>query len=228
MVKTVYQRPCHFSQTCKNNNLLPGKTHIFFDLDHTLWDYNRNCKSALSEIFDNYNLAKIGVPSKELFYFHFLKINDYLWDLYDSHQITSDELRNRRFREIFDEFDIENKEICDELNENYMQISPIKPYLIDGAMDVLTYLSRKYNLHIITNGFYEMQTKKLNASSIFHFFEHIITSEKAKARKPEVEIFEYATSIAKATVNECIMIDFSEISLFLFSGLKNTKSIPAF
>jgi YjjG family noncanonical pyrimidine nucleotidase len=209
-VKTVYRKHYLYSPTYKNTNLFQGKTHIFFDLDHTLWDYNRNCESALSEIFDTYNLAKIGVPSKEHFYFHFIKINDYLWDLYDTHQITSDELRSRRFREIFDEFDIENKEICDELNEVYMQISPKKPYLIDGAMEVLTYLSSKYNLHIITNGFDAMQTKKLNASCIFHFFEHIITSEKAKARKPEIEIFEFATSITKATVNECIMIGDNE------------------
>lgn len=219
-MKIVHQKLFLFFQTYKNTNLFQGKTHIFFDLDHTLWDYNRNCESALSEIFDTYNLAKIGVPSKEHFYFHFIKINDYLWDLYDTHQITSDELRSRRFREIFDEFDIENKEICDELNAIYMQISPKKPYLIDGAMEILTYLNSKYTLHIITNGFDDTQSKKLESSCIIHFFEHIITSEKANARKPEIEIFEYATTKTKAAVNQCIMIGDNE-----YTDIKGAQNV---
>lgn len=183
-----------------------NKKHIFFDLDHTLWDYNRNCELTLNELYDIYSLGKLGVPSKELLYFKFIQINDYLWDLFDSHQITSAELRYRRFREIFDEFDITDHSLCDELNNKYLEISPTKPYLVEGAMETLIYLSSKYNLHIITNGFDSIQSQKIEASCIKHFFEHIITSEKANARKPEKEIFEFAVSITKTSVNQCIMI----------------------
>jgi YjjG family noncanonical pyrimidine nucleotidase len=186
--------------------LFKDKKHIFFDLDHTLWDYNRNCELALNELFDTYSLGKLGIPSKELLYFKFIQINDYLWELFDSHQITSTELRHRRFREIFEEFDIYDHSICDELNEKYLEISPTKPYLMDGAMDILIYLNQKYSLHIITNGFDFIQAKKMEASCISHFFEKIITSEKANARKPEKEIFEYAILQANTKIEQSIMI----------------------
>jgi YjjG family noncanonical pyrimidine nucleotidase len=186
--------------------LFSHKKHIFFDLDHTLWDYERNCKATIIEIYEKYALEKRNIQSAELLYEQFLKTNYYLWDLYDSHQITSDELRHRRFREIFTYFGNDDHSICDKLNQVYLEINPKKPYLIDGALDILNYLAPKYTLHIITNGFEDFQNEKMNASGISLFFTTKITSEKAKARKPETRMFEYALNITEATVNECIMI----------------------
>lgn len=182
------------------------KSHIFFDLDHTLWDYNRNCEEALGEMYLLFDLQKLGIKSapKLIEQFHF--VNDKLWTLYDTHQITATELRQRRFREIFDEFKITDQSICDILHEKYMELSPNKPHLLPGGKEILEYLYPKYTLHIITNGIMDNQTKKMSTSGIDKYFKTITCSHTANARKPEIEIFEYALKQANTTVNEAIMI----------------------
>ena len=182
------------------------KTHLFFDLDHTLWDYERNCEEALHEMFESLHLSKHGVPSKSELYFTFLEVNDRLWDLFDTRKITSEELRSRRFREIFAKFGITDFEICDKLNDIYLELSPNKPHLMDGALELLEFVAPKYSLHLITNGFDDIQTMKLKASGIEHYFETITTSQKANARKPEIEIFNFALNQAKAPVATSLMI----------------------
>jgi YjjG family noncanonical pyrimidine nucleotidase len=186
--------------------LYPNKTHIFFDLDHTLWDYNRNCEEALIEIFDTFNINSFGIKNASQFIESFHKHNDRLWDLFDNRKIPVEELRHRRFRDVFSQFGIQDLSICDALNDAYLDISPNKPYLFAGAFEVLGYLKTKYTLHIITNGFEAMQAKKMKASGITDYFTTITCSQKANARKPEKEIFEFALGQANATVNESIMI----------------------
>jgi YjjG family noncanonical pyrimidine nucleotidase len=186
--------------------LYQHKTHIFFDLDHTLWDYDRCCEEALFEIYAEYNLLEKGIETEVAFIKAFHEVNNRLWDMYDTRQINSEELRSRRFREIFDEFNIEDKSNCDQLHESYMQISPNKPYLLPGGKEILEYLKPKYSLHIITNGIADIQAKKMNASGIENFFETVTCSQKANARKPEKEIYEYAIKQANTTVNQSIMI----------------------
>lgn len=186
--------------------MFTNKTHIFFDLDHTLWDYNRNCEEALTEMFDLFNLKQFGIENTSLLIDKFHLVNHRLWDLYDSHQITSSDLRFRRFREVFDEFGIENKEICDKLHESYMEISPNKPHLFSGAIEILEYLKPKYSLHIITNGIADNQNKKMVASGIKNYFESVICSQKANARKPEKAIFEFALKTTQATAYQSLMI----------------------
>ncbi len=186
--------------------MFQAKTHIFFDLDHTLWDYNRNCEEALIEIFEIYELNKFGIESPEKLIKQFHIENNRLWDLYDSRQITAAELRHRRFRDVFTAFDIENHTICDQLHESYMEISPNKPYLLPNAKEILEYLKPKYRLFIITNGIASIQSKKMRASGIEKYFEAVICSEKANARKPEKEIFQYALNLANTTAGEAVMI----------------------
>lgn len=186
--------------------MLKNKSHIFFDLDYTLWDYDRNCAETLIEIFELFELEKIGIPTSQIFIEKFHRVNNKLWDLYDTRKITSEELRSRRFSEIFDLFGIDNKSICGKIHDTYMQISPNKPHLHDGTLDILEYLKTKYTMHIITNGLDDIQSKKMVASGIIEYFDTITTSQKANARKPEKEIFEYAVKIAKTTVNQSVMI----------------------
>jgi YjjG family noncanonical pyrimidine nucleotidase len=183
-----------------------NKSHIFFDLDHTLWDYNRNCEEALVEIYNTFNIKHLGIENTTDFIDSFHSHNDRLWDLYDSRKIPVEELRHRRFRDVFQQFGISDFSICDALSDAYLEISPNKPHLFDNAIEVLDYLQAKYTLHIITNGFAAMQAKKLNASGITHYFDTVTCSQKANARKPEKEIFEYAIKVAQATVNQSVMI----------------------
>jgi putative hydrolase of the HAD superfamily len=186
--------------------LFKNKTHIFFDLDHTLWDYNRNCEEALTEMFDLFNLKQLGIENTSLLIDKFHLVNHRLWNLYDSHQISSFDLRFRRFREVFDEFGIKNKDICDNLHDSYMEISPNKPHLFSGAIEILEYLKPKYSLHIITNGIADNQDKKMVASGIKNYFESVICSQKANARKPEKAIFEFALKSSQAAAYQSLMI----------------------
>jgi YjjG family noncanonical pyrimidine nucleotidase len=182
------------------------KKHLFFDLDHTLWDYDTNCVEAIEDLYEIFNLEDLGIPSAKTLSDQFFITNDRLWDLYDSRQITTQELRYRRFREIFDALNISGEHICDELNDAYLDISPQKPHLINGAREMLEYLKPKYKMHIITNGFDEIQGTKMTSSGINHFFENIITSQKCNFRKPEKGIFEYALNLTNSKINEALMI----------------------
>jgi YjjG family noncanonical pyrimidine nucleotidase len=205
--RTHSQKHCHYSQIFNFfDSLFQNKSHIFFDLDHTLWDYNRNCEEALEEIFVNFQLQNIGITNSKILITNFHIVNENLWKLYDTHQITASELRTRRFREIFDLFSISDHTLCDQLHEAYMDLSPNKPHVLPGTTEILEYLHPKYNLHIITNGFFDNQAMKMKAAGITHFFKSVTCSHSAKARKPEKAIFEFALNQAKATVNQSVMI----------------------
>lgn len=213
MEKIICQKLYHcfpifklFEDLTSPSKLLGNKTDIFFDLDHTLWDYDRNCEEALQEIFVAFNLPDLGIKVLDDFINQFHLVNNRLWNCYDTRQISAEELRFRRFREIFDVFEIKAKAICDKIHFAYMDISPNKPYLFEGAIEVLEYLQPKYALHIITNGMVDNQAKKMEASGINPYFKTITTSQKAASRKPEKEIFEYALNLANTTADQSVMI----------------------
>lgn len=133
-------------------------------------------------------------------------INHELWHLYSLHQTTKEELRYQRFHKAFLHFHYENIDMAHLWADDYLKISPYKTHLIDGAMDVLMYLKDKYQLHIITNGFKEVQHIKLDYSNLKPFFEHIIISEEHGFNKPDIKIFDLAQRLTSAQFNECVMI----------------------
>jgi YjjG family noncanonical pyrimidine nucleotidase len=196
--------------------------HIFFDLDHTLWDFERNANECLIEIYEKYGLEKLifeqnilkekndntlNINSLEEFLLSFDVVNHELWRLLDKRQITHIELRERRFKETLAALNVEIEVVLsDQLNNEFLQLLPTKSHLIDGAVEILEYLLPKYELHIITNGFDEIQASKMQSSEIFHYFGEVITNERANARKPEKEIFDYAIKLTNATFQESIMI----------------------
>ncbi len=182
------------------------KKHIFFDLDHTLWHYEANCAKALEQLYHNHQLQGYNVPSAQALYERFFEINSYLWTLYDNYKITSTELRERRFFEIMNHFSPCTQAFCNRLSDEYLDISPKMPTLIPQAKIVLDYLRPKYSLHIITNGFVEIQSTKLRSSGIEHYFETLTCSAEANARKPEPAIFAYAMQKAKAALHDSLMI----------------------
>jgi putative hydrolase of the HAD superfamily len=180
--------------------------HIFFDLDHTLWDHNTNSKIALEEVYHHFGLQTLGVPSSSQFYLKFNEINHQLWDKYEAGRISQPELRHSRFRLIFSQLGVDNHAVCDELSETYISISSKKHNLLPNAKNTLEYLFPKYPLHIITNGFDEIQSVKMNAGQITHFFKEVVTSQNSGYKKPDSRIFEYALKKVGAVAQECLMI----------------------
>jgi putative hydrolase of the HAD superfamily len=177
--------------------------HIFFDLDHTLWDFERNSDIAFKTIFDKHQLkVDLGV-----FFSHYRGINQQYWKLYREEKITKSKLRYGRLKDTFDlmNFSVSDKQI-DVLATDYISVLPNNNYLFDGAFEILDYLKPKYKLHIITNGFNEVQYKKIQNAKLDNYFDKIITSEQVGVKKPNNRIFEYALSKANAVAKESIMI----------------------
>jgi YjjG family noncanonical pyrimidine nucleotidase len=177
--------------------------HVFFDLDHTIWDFDKNSTLAFDKIFR----AQFPLINTEEFIQVYSPINHACWKLYQIDQITHDELRYKRLRDTFDRLDYPISD--DEINQmaiDYITYLPENNQLFEGAEEILTYLYGKYTLHIITNGFSEVQYKKIHNSGISKYFKSITNSEKAGVKKPHPLIYEYALASASATKENAIMI----------------------
>jgi putative hydrolase of the HAD superfamily len=179
---------------------------IFFDLDHTLWDYESNSCETLQELFDSYDLKASGVVDCMIFQQQFKKVNTDLWELYDRGLITSEVIRKERFKKILSHFEIVNEELCEKLSIDYLYACPKKSTLLPFATETLLYLAERYPMTIVTNGFEEIQNLKLTAGNLHGFFQHIVTSQKAGAKKPSREIFEYAMKANRVRPHEVVMI----------------------
>lgn len=179
--------------------------HIFFDLDRTLWHFEENSKKVLIDIFNEFGLAK-HIELEEDFIQQYYHFNDFLWDRYRDNRITKDELRGERFKLTLNHFKIDNTKLANEIGDYYVNESPKQTILLPHALDVLNYLHVKYKLHIITNGFEEVQHVKLRESKIGHFFDQLIFSEKVGVKKPHPLIFKKALKNSGATANNSVMI----------------------
>lgn len=180
---------------------------LFFDLDHTLWDYETNSKETLGELYIQYDLVSKGVHALEPFQDEFRKVNTDLWFLYDRGMIDSDTIRKERFKRILERFHAYEENLSEDLSRDYLYQCPRKGKLMPYAIEILAYLKqKKYNLTVITNGFEEIQHMKLTAGNLHGYFDHIITSQKAGHRKPSKEIFEFALRNHGAACHEAIMI----------------------
>ena len=178
---------------------------MFFDLDHTLWDYETNSNETLSDLWDTYNLADEGVNRID-FLTQFGVINNRLWDRFHKGEIGKDTIRNDRFKQIFNNLDIGHVKFTGQIQEDYLTICPTKPHVIADAHDVLDTLAPHYEMHIITNGFDEIQSTKLSQSGLAPYFDKVITSGKAGFQKPQPEIFHFALDLAEATAEGSVMI----------------------
>ena len=178
-------------------------TDVFFDLDHTLWDFEKNSALAFETVF---KMQKMSVNMNDFLQFY-VPINLKYWERYRKDEISQKELRLGRLKETFDllEFPIEDQSILI-LSEQYIHYLPKYNHLFEGTIEILEYLNLKYNLHIITNGFSEIQENKLNNSNITHYFKTVTNSEMVGVKKPNALIFEYALGLAKAKKESSIMI----------------------
>jgi putative hydrolase of the HAD superfamily len=181
--------------------------HLFFDLDHTLWDFETNSSLSLEKIYYDQHLQAKGIPSFEEFLTCYKEHNDKLWDRYRKGFIKQDELRWKRIWHTLLDFKIGEETLARDLAQQYLDLLPTRTALFPNTMEVLTYLQQKnYQMHLLTNGFEDVQHAKIKYSNIAPFFTHIITSEGSNSVKPNKEIFDHALFVAKATIEESIMI----------------------
>jgi YjjG family noncanonical pyrimidine nucleotidase len=179
---------------------------IFFDLDHTLWDYETNSRETLHELYVSHSLPEKGVTDFEKFHQEFKRVNAALWVLYDTGQIGSEVIREERFKQILNAFQAYEKKLCDTLSVEYLYECPKKGNLMPHAIETLQYLAGRYKLSIITNGFEEIQNTKLTSGNLHQYFDHIITSQKAGHKKPAPEIFDYSLAMNGIMRHEAVMI----------------------
>jgi putative hydrolase of the HAD superfamily len=180
--------------------------HVFFDLDRTLWDFDRNADETFKVIYEKYELQKRGVGSLTAFREVYEEHNNLLWSYYRKGEIKKPILNVRRFEMSLNDFGIQDTVLACDIANEYTRVDPERIYLFPNAIEILKYLSANYQLHIITNGFEEVQYPKIAISGMKQYFDKIITSEEAGCKKPEKEIFNYAIQKANTSHGESIMI----------------------
>ena len=180
--------------------------HLFFDLDKTLWDFTENSKDTFIDLYEHFQLHSLGIDSPSVFLDAYEIHNNRLWDLYRKGKIEKVFLSKERFIFTLKDFGIDDETFAINISEKYVEWSPYKTKLIHGTMDVLKYLFGKYSLHIITNGFDEVQFRKIEISGLSGFLKTVTTSEEAGCHKPDKRIFIHALQKAVAFPSESIMI----------------------
>ena len=181
--------------------------HLFFDLDHTLWDFERNSAETLGELFETFQLAGLCGVDCEAFVARYQAVNFWAWDLYNRRQISRDQLRDVRFRRVFNELGVAEARHPAALGAAYLRLCPTKTHLLPHAHQTLTYLrGRGYVLHVLTNGFDQTQHLKLNGSGLLPYFQEVITSETTGHRKPDAAYFHYALQRARVPATAALMI----------------------
>lgn len=180
--------------------------HIFFDLDHTIWDFDRNAEETLQELYITHNLENLGLQSADVFIETYTRNNHQLWADYHMGRISKQALRETRFRKTFLDLGVEPELIPLVFEDEYVRICPTKTNLFPHAHEVLQYLSKRYQLHIISNGFKEATGIKVANTGLAPYFQNVIISELVGINKPDKAIFEHALNLAGATISESIMI----------------------
>ena len=181
--------------------------HLFFDLDHTLWDFETNSRHTLDELYDNMHLKSKGIDDFEAFHRRYLVHNDQMWERYRKGFIKVDELRWKRFWLTLLDYKIGDENLAREMAVHFLDLLPTRTALFPGTTEVLDYLvQKKYDLHLITNGFEKIQHRKLKFSGIDKYFIEVITSEGSNSLKPHKDIFDFAIQKAKADARHSIMI----------------------
>lgn len=187
---------------------MPSKyQHLFFDLDHTLWDFDANARETLISLYSELQLEKRGIHDFDLFYKNYLIHNDKLWERYRKGFIKQNELRVKRMWLALLDFKIADDTLSQKMSDTFLAMLPTRTILFPHAIELLQYLQEKnYHLHLITNGFETVQHSKLKYSGLAPFFKEVITSEGSNSLKPNKEIFDYAFKRANAIPDNSIMI----------------------
>jgi len=182
------------------------KKHLFFDLDHTLWDFDKNAEETLNELFITYKFFDLGISSFDKFIASYTKNNHRVWALYHNGKIDKEELRRARFADTFEELGIAPDLFPKAFETDYLRLCPHKTNLFPGTHETLTYLSEKYVLHLISNGFKDAAEIKVVKTDIKKYFSQIIISENVGVHKPHPDIYHFSLNAAQAEKQESVMI----------------------
>ncbi|WP_373493467.1 YjjG family noncanonical pyrimidine nucleotidase [Aquiflexum sp.] len=180
--------------------------HLFFDLDQTLWDYDKNVLESLSELFEIYQLQNFGIVDFKTFLDAFYQVNFKLWALYDLGKMDKKTLRDIRFKLIFEKAGARDDTVPKEMEDDFLNRTSSKPHLVPYSKEILEYLKPNYKMHIITNGFNESQALKMKSSGLESYFDFVITSETTGHKKPDPRIFQYLLDKLSVKATDCIMI----------------------
>lgn len=181
--------------------------HLFFDLDHTLWDFDANARLTLNELYQEHDLGTMGVNDFDLFHTSYIAHNNRLWEKYRNGHIKVDELRWKRMALALLDFKIGDESFARKLGDHFLDLLPSRTLLFPHTIEMLEYLTDKgYDLHLITNGFEKTQHCKLKHSGLERFFKEVVTSEGSNSIKPKKEIFEYAFAKTNSEPAKSIMI----------------------
>ena len=184
---------------------------LFFDLDHTIWDFELNSKETLWDLHLKYELEAKGIHDFDVFYSQYSVHNHRLWDRYTKGFIKQEELRWKRIYLSLLDYKIADEALSKEMSVDYLDILPNKKNLFPYTIEILEYLkSKDYTMHLITNGFESVQFKKIKNSNLADYFTQVITSEASNSLKPNKEIFEYALKVSNAKLETSIMIGDNE------------------
>lgn len=181
--------------------------HLFFDLDHTLWDFETNAHETLEQLFADYDLARHGLFTFGEFNARYSEVNHALWRLYQSNKVTQKQLREIRFVRTLTKLGLAKADVPADISARFTEILPRKAAVFPHTHEVLTYLKDKgYVLHLITNGFEDVQHIKLTSSNLTAYFNEVITSEHSGFLKPDPRMFAHALARTGATAAESLMI----------------------
>jgi putative hydrolase of the HAD superfamily len=179
------------------------KQHIFFDLDHTLWDFDKNSALTFKKLFKRHDIPL----SLEVFLGVYVPINLNYWKLYREEKIEKEVLRFSRLDDTFKALNLSiSSDLIRILSDEYITYLCTFNHLFDGTLEILEYLKPKYKLHIITNGFKEVQQGKLKKSGIATYFKTVTNSEMVGVKKPNRKIFHHALALANADIDTSLMI----------------------
>lgn len=163
--------------------------NIYFDLDRTLWDFDTNTRKTFSDIYNKYRLNEY-FQDFDIFLNIYKDINNDLWEEYRNNIISKDELSWRRFYDTLKTVNFVNRKMAISISEDYIKMSPENTDLFPGTIELLEYLKPKYSVYIVTNGFKEVQYKKIKNCKLNKYFDKIFTSEEIGCKKPEKIFFE--------------------------------------
>jgi putative hydrolase of the HAD superfamily len=180
--------------------------HLFFDLDHTIWDFDKNAEETLHELFITYQLKELGLHSADVFIETYTRNNHQLWADYHLGNISKQTLRETRFKKTFLDLGLSPEVIPLQFEDDYVSLCPTKTNLFPDARETLEYLYQKYPLHLISNGFLESTEMKIGKTDLKKYFVNIIISEVIGVNKPDKAIFEHALNLAGAEKESSVMI----------------------
>jgi putative hydrolase of the HAD superfamily len=186
---------------------MPQYDFLFFDLDHTLWDFETNSVHTLQDVYNTFKLDELGIKDFHQFNVEYHIINDKLWEKFRNGKLSREDLRWKRMWQTLLEYKINDEQLAKAMSERYLEVLPTQNALFPYAKEVLDYCQAKgYGMHLITNGFELTQKQKLRNAGIDQYFDQMITSEQAMSMKPHKEIFDFAYALTGAEPHNSIMI----------------------